>query len=163
MATALESVDHQVLYGRRGTGKTHAFRYLAAIRGEAGDIGVYIDLRTIGSAEGIFDSEQLTPLERTARLLIDLLTEIHDAIMYAALDDNSLIDDKSFVSALDDLLASLRNIRFEGQTEATTETETEASSSAKASAKAKISAASLGASAQAGAELSESQTQPTIF
>jgi hypothetical protein len=31
VAAALESIDHQVLYGRRGTGKTHAFRYLQTI------------------------------------------------------------------------------------------------------------------------------------
>ena len=28
VAAALEAIDHQVLYGRRGTGKTHALRYL---------------------------------------------------------------------------------------------------------------------------------------
>ena len=28
VAAALEAIDHQVLYGRRGSGKTHALRYL---------------------------------------------------------------------------------------------------------------------------------------
>jgi hypothetical protein len=48
VATALESIDNQILYGRRGTGKTHAFSYLAATRGEEGGIGIYVDLRTVG-------------------------------------------------------------------------------------------------------------------
>jgi putative transposase len=42
VATALESIDNQILYGRRGTGKTHAFSYLAATRAEEGDIGIYV-------------------------------------------------------------------------------------------------------------------------
>ena len=62
--------------------------------------------------------------------------------MYAALDDNSLIEDKSFVGALDNLIASLRNIRFAGQTEMTTETD--GSTSAKVSGKAKFSASAFG-------------------
>ena len=98
---------NQILYGRRGTGKTHAFSYLAATRAEEGDISIYIDLRTVGSAEGLFEAERIPPVERTARLLIDLLTAIHDAILDAALDDNDLIEDSAFVNSLDSLLASL--------------------------------------------------------
>ncbi len=103
VAAALESVDHEVLYGRRGTGKTHAFAYLAATRSEAADIGIYVDLRTVGSAEGLFEAERISPVERTARLLIDLLTAVHDAILDAALDDDELIDDVAFVDKLDNL------------------------------------------------------------
>jgi hypothetical protein len=152
VATALESIDNQILYGRRGTGKTHAFSYLAATRAEEGDIGIYIDLRTVGSAEGLFDAERIPPLERTARLLIDLLTAIHDAILDAALDDSDLIEDTAFVGSLDNLLASLSHIRFEGDVESTKETET--SSTKKGSAGVKVSPTT--ASAQAGFEASGS-------
>lgn len=62
VAAALESIDHQVLYGRRGTGKTHALQYLASTRTDDGDIGIYIDLRVIGSAQGLFDSERASLL-----------------------------------------------------------------------------------------------------
>jgi hypothetical protein len=106
VATALESIDNQILYGRWGTGKTHAFSYLAATRAEEGDIGIYVDLRTVGSAEGLFEGERIPPLERTARLLIDLLTAIHDAILAAALDDNDLIEDSAFVNSLELLVAT---------------------------------------------------------
>jgi hypothetical protein len=41
VAVALEAVDHQVVYGRRGTGKTHAFRYLQTVVQERGDISFY--------------------------------------------------------------------------------------------------------------------------
>lgn len=155
VATALESIDNQVLYGRRGTGKTHAFSYLAATRAEEGDIGIYVDFRTVGSAEGLFDAERVPALERTARLLIDLLTAIHDHLLDAALDDNDLIEDKTFVNALDNLMASLRNIRFEGRTEITKETERKSARSGSGSLE--LSAATLAAKAGAKAEASKSQ------
>ncbi|WP_100814360.1 type IV secretion system DNA-binding domain-containing protein [Microbacterium lacus] len=41
----LDSVDHQVLYGRRGTGKTHAFSFLGSEIRTRGDIALYVDLR----------------------------------------------------------------------------------------------------------------------
>lgn len=152
VATALGSIAQSDPLRRRGTGKTHAFSYLAATRAEEGDISIYIDLRTVGSAEGLFEAERIPPVERTARLLIDLLTAIHDAILDAALDDNDLIEDSAFVNSLDSLLASLRHIRFEGEVESTTETET--SSSKKGSAGFKASASTMTASAQAGVEAS---------
>jgi hypothetical protein len=158
VAGALEAVDHEVLYGRRGTGKTHAFAYLAATRMEAGDIGVYVDLRTIGSAEGIFGSETVMPLERTARLLVDLLEEVHDSILQAAVDDNDLIADDFFVAKLDGLMQSLQDFRLEGPVETTVETEQ--TSSQKASMGAAISG--TGASAKAGAEASGSNRDKTV-
>jgi hypothetical protein len=108
----------------------------------------------VGSAEGLFEGERIPPLERTARLLIDLLTAIHDAILDAALDDNDLIEDSAFVNSLDNLLASLSHIRFDGEVES--KTETESSSSKKGSAGVTMSASAMTASAQAGVEASGS-------
>lgn len=51
----LDSVDHQVLYGRRGTGKTHAATYLATETRKRGDVALNIDLRTVGSPDGVLD------------------------------------------------------------------------------------------------------------
>ena len=45
----LHSTDHQVLYGRRGTGKTHALHHLGNLIESTGDLLIYLDLRTIGS------------------------------------------------------------------------------------------------------------------
>ena len=42
VVAALEAVDHQVLYGRRGTGKTHAFRNVQTVvqdRGARDELG----------------------------------------------------------------------------------------------------------------------------
>lgn len=124
IASALDGVDHQVLYGRRGTGKTHALRYLTATKVGEGDVGIYVDLRTVGSAEGIFDGEQIGPVERTGRILVDLLNQVHDEILRVALDDNELVGDPLFVTRLDDLLTAIGSIRVDGPVEQTTDVET---------------------------------------
>jgi hypothetical protein len=123
VATALEAIDHQVLYGRRGTGKTHALRYQETVVRTRGDIAVYIDLRTIGSPDGLFALDTIPPTQRAARLLIDLLGQVHDAVLAAALDDDALVGDAAFVRRLDDLLASITAIRITGEVEVSREGE----------------------------------------
>lgn len=78
VAVALEAVDHQVLFGRRGTGKTHAMRYLESLVQAQGDVAVYVDLRTVGSPEGLFVGEVVHATERAARLLVDVLLQLHE-------------------------------------------------------------------------------------
>ena len=55
----LHSTDHQVLYGRRGTGKTHALHHLGDLVESTGDLLIYLDLRTVGPA--------VSPRPRTPR------------------------------------------------------------------------------------------------
>lgn len=155
VAAALESIDHQVLYGRRGTGKTHALRYLAATRAEYGDIGIYIDLRIIGSAEGLFDAERASPIARTSRLLANLLLEVHDAILEAVLNDEELIANEAIAQNLDFLDQALRNTRVEGgQVEESYEHQNEKKE--KASLRARFSLTRLSANATAGVAMSNS-------
>lgn len=78
--TMLASRDHQVIYGRRGTGKTHALLYLSETKRVARELPIFIDMRTIGSSVGLFADES-TPLpERATRLLRDTLAAIHDRL-----------------------------------------------------------------------------------
>jgi hypothetical protein len=114
VAAALESIDHQVLYGRRGTGKTHAFRYLQTIVQDRKDISFYADLRTIGSPEGLFMGELVAPTERAARLLIDLLGQFHDAVLAAVVEDSELIGDTNFVAKLDAVGAAITSMQVPG-------------------------------------------------
>jgi hypothetical protein len=117
VAAALESIDHQVLYGRRGTGKTHALRYLETVVESRGDVAVYLDLRTIGSPDGLFAGGVIPTSERTARLLVDLLGQLHDSLLEAALADTLLIADRSFVARLDALVEAITTIRVTGEVE----------------------------------------------
>ena len=60
----LSTIDNQILYGRRGTGKTHALVYLAETVKNKGDIPVYVDLRSIGSTGGIYSDQNIPFHER---------------------------------------------------------------------------------------------------
>lgn len=123
VAAALEAVDHQVLYGRRGTGKTHAFRYLQSVVQERADISFYADLRTVGSPEGLFAGDKVEPTERAARLLVDLMGQFHDAVLTAVVDDEKLIADESFVRRLDALGTAITTVRIAGTVEVSREDE----------------------------------------
>ncbi|WP_329218931.1 hypothetical protein [Streptomyces microflavus] len=123
VAIVLESLDHQVLYGRRGTGKTHALRYLETEVKQQGGIPVYLDLRTVGSPEGLFLGEEIKPTERASRLLVDLLGQFHDALMSEVLEDNELIENTSLIDKLDALLDSISTVRLSGEVEVSQEGE----------------------------------------
>ena len=56
--TILSSYDHQIMFGRRGTGKTHALYYLDDYLRSKGDLPVYIDLSNVGSSDGAYPSSQ---------------------------------------------------------------------------------------------------------
>ena len=115
----LSGVDHQVLFGRRGTGKTHAFSFLASEVSSHGDVALSVDLRTIGSADGIFGSDDASSPERASRLLVDLLGAFHDNLLNAVLEDSVLVEDEAFVQKADQLLASITSVRVRGDVEAT--------------------------------------------
>lgn len=112
---ALTTVDHEIIYGRRGTGKTHALRYLSSSLAERDNIAIFVDLRTVGSPEGIFDEDSLSPVDRTSRVLVDVLGVIHDAILSAALDDSELTGNANFVNALDRFADAATSIRIRGE------------------------------------------------
>jgi Cdc6-like AAA superfamily ATPase len=47
----IENTNNQIIYGRRGTGKTHLFRYLENdIKSSEKAIVIFLDCRTLGSA-----------------------------------------------------------------------------------------------------------------
>jgi hypothetical protein len=104
----LSNADHQVLYGRRGTGKTHALKFLAEwVRGR-GQVAVYIDMRTIGSSGGLY-GDTATPLaERATRLLMDTFAAIHDALVNIALSDSAYTELLPRLDALADVATDVR-------------------------------------------------------
>lgn len=137
VAAAVQAIDHQVLYGRRGTGKTHALRYLESELTARGDIAIYVDLRIVGSPEGLFMGDQVPDTERAARLLVDLLGIVHEGLLGAGLEDDQLLTGELFVRRLDGLLAAITTVRVSGEVEQSREGEQRA---------AQYDAADLGAS-----------------
>ena len=77
----LLSNNIHILFGRRGTGKTHVFKFLNKKVEEKGDIGIYIDMRLLGSNNSIYSNTRLPIEQRTLRLLSDVIKEIHDGIV----------------------------------------------------------------------------------
>lgn len=113
VTAVLEIADHQVLFGRRGTGKTHALRYVQGEIETAGDLAVYLDLRMVGSPEGLFAGESLPDTERTARLLVDLLGQVHDGLLTFVLENDALLGNAALVNALDELVEGITAVRVE--------------------------------------------------
>jgi hypothetical protein len=57
--TLLSIPDHQIIFGRRGTGKTHAFQYVAGVAKDRLDIVSYSDLSNLGSSGGIYSNQEI--------------------------------------------------------------------------------------------------------
>ena len=78
----LRGTNNHVLYGRRGTGKTHVFSFLkTTIEKEHGDCCIYIDLRTIGSTGSIYSDPSFPYEQRATRLFSDILQEMKNQII----------------------------------------------------------------------------------
>jgi hypothetical protein len=112
----LHSTDHQILYGRRGTGKTHALLYLSDLIEHTGDVAVYIDLRTIGSAGGIYADSNLDPTVRGTHLLVDTLEAIHDELLSTAFE-SAISDQSRLLLALDALAEAATAVEVVGEVE----------------------------------------------
>ena len=113
VGSAFDSIDiddHQIIYGRRGTGKTHILEYLATQKREMGEVAITIDMRTIGSCGGIYD-EKLPLYERATRLLQDTLKVLHRELRNLA--DKDVIDLSKIANALDALITSVNEVVVE--------------------------------------------------
>lgn len=77
----LDNRNHQVFYGRRGTGKTHVMKVLESTLAEdARRTVVYIDCRTLGSSSQFSDAE-LPMGRRCLALFKDILLMTSDALL----------------------------------------------------------------------------------
>jgi hypothetical protein len=110
----LNSGGHQVVYGRRGTGKTHALQYLIAERRRTGDVAVYLDMRTIGSTGGIYGDQTIPLAERGTRLLMDALQAVHNELVDHALEVSYADDGRDALSLLDELAEQITQVRVVG-------------------------------------------------
>ena len=77
----LNNRNHQIFFGRRGTGKTHVLRVLEQrLRADPHNTVVYIDARTLGSSAQFSDDSK--PLRiRCLALFRDILYPVKDALL----------------------------------------------------------------------------------
>jgi hypothetical protein len=114
----LSTAEHHVLYGRRGTGKTHTLRRLEQQRRLRGGTALYLDLRVIGSESGLYSDEELPLATRATTLLVDVVNAIHEGLLDLALSDERFIGDLNEISAALDLLADAASeVRVRGDVE----------------------------------------------
>ena len=86
VSVQLENTNNQILYGRRGTGKTHVLKVVQrAAEADAGRLPLYIDMLKFGSSS-IFEDEGRPLHIRVSSLLRDVLAEIHNALLDWATD-----------------------------------------------------------------------------
>jgi hypothetical protein len=116
IGTLLPSIstrDNQVVFGRRGTGKTHALVYILETAKSRGALTVYVDLRIAGSSAGIYSNAKIPISERATRLLLDVLAFVHDEFTASALANENL--DLSIIGPLLDAFGeSITQVRVEG-------------------------------------------------
>ncbi|MBC1224861.1 hypothetical protein GNF10_34580 [Nostoc sp. UCD121] len=108
--TLLSSQDHQVIYGRRGTGKTHALFYLAETVAKHGDFSIYIDMRNIGSSGGVYTDTNIAITERATRLLLDTLSTFCDLVYELILEDDKLLSNRSLEQYIDGLMDNISSV-----------------------------------------------------
>jgi hypothetical protein len=115
--TMLSNADHQILYGRRGTGKTHVLSFLSSQKKQEGNCCIFIDLRTMGSTGGLYSDYSIPIPQRATHLLVDTLSCIHDQILDFCIENDEIIDLSSIGVILDNLIESITEVKILGPVE----------------------------------------------
>lgn len=132
----LSTENNQVIYGRRGTGKTHALKVLAEhVEQHKNGIPVFLDMRTMGSNESIYNDSSRPLAERASTLLSDALSALLSdfySIAVTAIEDHP--HPAEVTRRLDALEASISTIKISGDVgeEITSAHKVQSGSSAKA-------------------------------
>lgn len=107
---ALRNRDSRIIFGRRGTGKTHILSYVASAAEKSGDIPIVIDLRTLGSNNSIYSDQSLEAHARATRLIRDLITGVHDGLVEKLTHPKSSLKAKGIDEALGALANSVKSV-----------------------------------------------------
>lgn len=114
--TLLSSTDNQIMFGRRGTGKTHFLGVLSNDIINQGMISVPIDMRLIGSTGGIFSDQNIPLSERATRLLSDTLCNIHETIL-DFIFGNDVWNTSDLALLLNDFIEQSTSLSIDGTSE----------------------------------------------
>lgn len=121
--------ENQILFGRRGTGKTHALRYLEEQAKRRGEAAVFVDLRTIGSNSSIYSDRNRPISERITTLVIDVCGAIREAVVDLVTDPKTPFDLSKVAPKLDALANAISKVYVDAEFGEETATETKTSSS----------------------------------
>lgn len=122
----LSNDNSQVVYGRRGTGKTHALKFVADLVGKRGEISVYIDLRSIGSNTSVYNDFSRSLSERSTQLINDVLQAILSALYPVAVNAlDTALHGGEIAVRLDDFQNAISSVKVKGPVESETMTSAE--------------------------------------
>lgn len=143
--TTLTTLDHQIIYGRRGTGKTHLLTVVRQAREVAGELAIQLDMRNLGSAGGVYADPTIPLTQRATRLLIDVLASIHGHLFEQAIANDGLVNLGTVGNALDELFDSHTSVKVVGETvvESATSAETAGGAELKLGLATTVTSASL--------------------
>jgi hypothetical protein len=113
----LSSPDHQIMSGRRGTGKTHALTFLDDSVRKKGALPIFVDMRTIGSTGGLYADHNFPIAERGTRLLCDTLGKMHDVLVDYTLGASEHHDLAAGLTLLDRFADEITNVVVLGESE----------------------------------------------
>jgi predicted transcriptional regulator len=82
--------NHQIVLGRRGSGKTHTLLALAQRTRAVGDLAVFIDLSQLGSNSSVYGDPELSLSERGSRLFLDIALALHEELHRSVYDPGRL-------------------------------------------------------------------------
>ena len=151
---ALSSIDHQIVFGRRGTGKTHLLTVLRQTKRGNGELAIQLDMRSLGSAGGIYADASIPTAQRATRLLVDVLAAIHGALFEQAVEHDGMLNLGMAGTALDEFFEAHSTVRVIGTTVIESATSAETSQSAESNLG--IGVASTGPAISIGATTSDS-------
>jgi hypothetical protein len=100
----LDNPNNQIIFGRRGTGKTHVLRVVHDLLSSVNDaLVVYVDLRTLGSSTVFEDTDR--PLDvRATSLIKDVFEPLHSALLDRATGPSARDFDFTSLDALADAI-----------------------------------------------------------
>lgn len=114
LTNALAARDNGIVFGRRGTGKTHALKFVAQTERDKGNRVVYIDMeQDVGSTEGRYADPNLSVSERATRLVVDVLSIVHSQMLEAAFAGSIEIQ----IDVLDQMLDHFQEVLVAQETE----------------------------------------------
>lgn len=120
----LQAPLSQIIFGRRGTGKTHILKYcLNEIKDKDG-LATYIDIRTVGSNGSFYADASVPKVERGLALVNDILRALLDELYRFSMKrlDEGYRGDQ-ITLRLDDLADAIGNVRISGSVESKEEDE----------------------------------------
>lgn len=117
LLTLLSSEDHQIVFGRRGTGKTHALNYLSDVRSQEGDLVIYVDLSNLGSSGGIYSAQNVPITQRATRLLVDTLLTVYEDLYTFFVDHAEELNLSQTGPLLDEFGEATTGVEVVGETQ----------------------------------------------